>query len=133
MFKENEQAINDIRKSCSNEEEFNNRIMNLATLINEMEVKKLVSKPCKEGTINFLEAFLEEKFPSFNKSIVKNLRQIITLRSKKHPIHKDDKEFIDAVQYFELEFPPDWQELWERALSGYLESLKGLLEIIQKL
>jgi hypothetical protein len=36
------------------------------------------------------------------------------------------------MNYFGIAtFPPDWEELWERALRGYLESLQMLLEIIE--
>jgi hypothetical protein len=135
LFKENEKAICDIRKLCSNEDEFNNRIMALALLIDQIEVdelKKRVKGTYEAGSINLLEAFLKENFPKYNERIIQNLRQITTLRSKKYPIHSDDKKFIEAMNYFGIAtFPPDWEELWERALRGYLESLQMLLEIIE--
>jgi hypothetical protein len=135
LFKENEKAICDIRKLCSNEEEFNNRIMALALLIDQIEVdelKKRIRGTYEKGSINLLETFLKENFPNYNKRIIQNLRQIITLRSKKYPVHPDDKKFIGAMNYFGIAtFPPDWEELWERALRGYLEALQKLLEIIK--
>lgn len=135
FFKQNEMAVNDIRKPCSNEEEFNNRIMSLALLISEIEtqsVQELIksSKP-EPGSINILEAFLIENFPNYDKTIIKNLRVIVTLRSKKYPIHRDDPAFIDALNYFGFtELPPDWQELWEAVLQRYLESLQGLVSVL---
>lgn len=135
FFKQNEMAVNDIRKPCSNEEEFNNRIMSLALLISEIEtqrVQELIksSKP-EPGSINILEAFLIEYFPNYDKTIIKNLRVIVTLRSKKYPIHCDDPVFIDALNYFGFtELPPDWQELWEAVLQRYLESLQGLVPML---
>jgi hypothetical protein len=135
LFKENEKAICDIRKLCSNEEEFNNRIMALALLIDQIEVddlKKRVKGTYETGSINLLETFLKENFSNYDKRIIQSFRQIITLRSKKYPVHPDDKKFIEALDYFGITaFPPDWEELWERALKGYLESLKKLLEIIK--
>jgi hypothetical protein len=135
LFKENEKAICDIRKLCSNEEEFNNRIMALALLIDQIEVdelKKKVKGTYGTGSINLLEIFLKENFPNYDKRIIQNLRQIYTLRSKKYPVHPDDKKFIEAMKYFGITtFPPDWEELWERVLRGYLESLQKLLELIK--
>jgi hypothetical protein len=135
LFKENEKAICDIRKLCSNEEEFNNRIMALALLIDQIEVdelKKKVKGTYGTGSINLLETFLKENFPNYDKRIIQNLRQIYTLRSKKYPVHPDDKKFIEAMKYFGITtFPPDWEELWERVLRGYLESLQKLLELIK--
>ena len=135
FFKQNEMAVNDIRKPCSNEEEFNSRIMSLALLISEIEtqsVLKLIksSKP-EPGSINILEAFLDENSPNYDKTIIKNLRVMMTLRSKKYPIHRDDPAFIDALNYFGFTgLPPDWQELWEGVLQRYLDSLRALLSNI---
>jgi len=137
FFKQNEMAVNDIHKPCSNEEEFNNRIMSLARLISEIEtqnvLKLIKSKQPEPGSINILEAFLEENFQNYDKTVIKNLRVIMTLRSKKYPIHRDDPAFIDALNYFgRTGFPPDWQELWEASMQRYLESLQGLVSVLLK-
>lgn len=135
FFKQNEMAVNDIRKPCSNEEKFNNRIMSLAILTSEIEtqsVLKLIksSKP-EPGSINILEAFLDENSLNYDETIIKNLRVIMTLRSKKYPIHRDDPAFIEALNYFGFtELPPDWQELWEAVLQRYLESLQDLVSVL---
>jgi len=135
IFKQNEMAISDIRKPCSNEEEFNNRIMSLGLLISEIETDKIKSlirtqKP-KSGSINLIEAFLKEVAPGFDISVIKNLRMIMTLRSKKYPIHRDDPILLDALSYFGFtSIPPDWQELWENVLQRYLYSLESLISIL---
>jgi len=129
LFKENEMAILDIRKLCGNEEDFNNRIQVLTTLIDDMEteeLKRFINNDTS-GSINILEAFLEGHIPNYEKKITANLRNIATLRSKKYPIHRDDPKFIDALKYFGFQgFPPDWGELWEVVLSKYFESLEEL-------
>lgn len=135
LFKQNERAINDIRKPCSNEEEFNNRIMNLALLINDVETDKVAalikSKKPEPGSINLIEAFLNEAIPNFNKTVITNLRMIITLRSKKHPIHRPDPTLLSAFNYFGFtSLSPDWQDLWDAALRRYLDSLDGLISTI---
>ncbi|MGH7800695.1 MAG: hypothetical protein ACREOW_08720 [Thermodesulfobacteriota bacterium] len=129
LFKENEMAILDIRKLCGNEEDFNNRIQVLTTLIDDMETEELKGfiNNDTSGSINILEAFLEGHTPNYEKKITANLRNIATLRSKKYPIHRDDPKFIEALKYFGFQaFPPDWGELWEVVLSKYFESLEEL-------
>ncbi len=138
LFRQNEKAVNDIRKSCSNEEEFNNRIMSLALLIDEVEtdnVAKLVkSRKPEPGSINLIEAVLGEIATDSDTSIVKNLRMIRTLRSKKFPVHNSDPALLDALSYFGFtSIPPDWQELWETVLERYLDSLQGLISIVVKM
>ncbi|MCD6481738.1 MAG: hypothetical protein J7L31_05660 [Thermoplasmata archaeon] len=136
LFKDNEIAILDIRKLCANEEEFNNRIQALTTLIDEInvkELKKFIRNKKLNGSVNILEAFLEEQLPNYNKTIIANLRNIITLRSKKYPIHRDDARFINALRYFGFrKYPPDWGKLWEVVLKKYLESLKLLKKCIEE-
>jgi len=138
LLRENELATADIRKPCSNEEDFNNRIMSLAVLISEIETEKIAqlvtSKKPESGSINVLECFLQEHIPNFEKIAIKNLRMISALRSKKYPVHTDDPDFIKAMNYFGLPtFPPDWQELWEKVLQRYLESLDLLMKNLSQL
>jgi len=100
--------------------------------IETQSIHKLIksSKP-EPGSINILETFLIENFPNYDKPIIKNLRVIVTLRSKKYPIHRDDPAFIDALNYFGFaDLPPDWQELWEAILQRYLESLQGFVSVL---
>lgn len=128
MFNENEMAILSIRKPCSNEDDFNNRIQELTTLIDEINIEELkkIIDGCSNGSINILETFLEAKMPSYDKNIIINFRNIVTLRSKKFPIHRDDPKFIDALSYFGFTFPPDWEDLWEVVLKKYRDSLEKL-------
>jgi len=135
LFKQDEMAVNDIHKPCSNEEEFNNRIMSLALLISEIEtetiLKHVKSSEPEVGSINYIEAFLNENAPNYDRSIIKDLRMIMTLRSKKYPVHRGDPAFIDALNYFGFtELPPDWQELWEAVLQRYHDSLRMLISTL---
>ena len=130
LFKDHEMAILDMGKPCSNEDDFNNRIQSLNTLIDEMHNKELGKYVDinKNGSVNILEAFLEVKLPNYDKTIITNLRTIVILRSKKFPIHKDDPKFIRALSYFGFQnFPPDWEKLWKVVLKKYLESLEKIV------
>jgi hypothetical protein len=130
LFKDHEMAILDLGKPCSNEDDFNNRIQSLNTLIDEMYTKDLGKYVDinKNGSVNILEAFLKVKLPNYDKTIITNLRTIVILRSKKFPIHKDDPKFIEALSYFGFQnFPPDWEKLWKVVLKKYLESLEKIV------
>lgn len=136
LFKGNESAVLDIRKVSKNEEDFNNRIQSLTTLIDGTEVEKLKEltniEDSIEGSINILEIFLQRKFPNYNQQIITNLRNIATLRSKKYPIHEDRPELIDALNFFGFrKFPPVWGEVWETVLKKYSESLEALKKVFQ--
>jgi hypothetical protein len=137
LFRQSEQAITDVRKPCSNEQDFNNRILNLSILIDGLQIQSIrelvkESEP-REGSINVLEAFQKEQFPGYDEQILTTLRMIKRLRSKKYPIHPDHPELTKALQYFAFtKFPPDWQELWKVVLAKYLETLEKLKELMQE-
>ena len=135
LFRQNEMATADIRKPCSNEEDFNNRILNLTNLIDGIwtdSFRGLVTAAPEPGSINILEAFLEEYLPEYERRTITSLRMTTRLRSKKYPIHADTPEFVEALRYFGFgSFPPDWQELWEAVLAEYLATLTKLLDSMQ--
>lgn len=58
---------------------------------------------------------------------------ILTLRSKKHPVHKDDPRYLDAMKYFgQVKITPDWQNLYENILKRYNESMGGLTDLLNR-
>lgn len=132
LFKQNERAIMETEKPCANEEDFNNRILSLTTLIAEIETEEIkrhfeARQTSPPGSINILETLLNKLHLPFNPSSIKNLRMIQKLRSEKFPIHSGSPEFIKALEYFGFPYPvADWQAVWETLLQKYLESLKDL-------
>lgn len=75
---------------------------------------------------------MEEVAPNYDRDIVRNLRIIISLRSKKYPVHPDHPKFLDALKDLGFEdISSDWQELWEKVLLKYLESLQKLLKMLK--
>ena len=137
LFQQSEMAITDVRKPCSNEQDFNNRILSLSILIDGLQIESIrelvkTSEP-RAGSINVLEAFLKEQFPGYDEQIVTTLRMIKRLRSKKYPIHPDRPELTGALQYFGFTgFPPDWQDLWKVVLGKYLDTLERLKKLMQE-
>jgi len=135
LFKEREYEIHKLRLQCLTEEDFTNLIANLGVLVESINVKDLKEKAKLEvegGSINVLEEFLK-KTGSFDDLIIKNLRDIITLRSKKSPIHSDDSKVIGVILRWGETIPPDWESLGIKALQKYLEHLQKVREWIDKL
>ena len=133
LFEQNEFAISEIQKRCRNETDFTSRITALALLIDGIRVsdlnKQLSTQP-SHGSINVLEAFLKEKYSDFNMNLIVNLRDIMTLRSKKMPIHEDDPKIIQVILKWEHKIPPNWASLWKQALMRYRESLSELEKLL---
>jgi 20S proteasome alpha/beta subunit len=125
LFRQNEASVSEIQRSCKNENDFTNRIAALAVLIDDMEIPRIDQEIGKEkqGSVNRLEAFAEKSLPKLNPECITNLRDIITLRSKKMPIHKDDPKIVQVLLKWEYRIPPNWGSLWIKALSKYRDSL----------
>jgi len=119
-----ERAVFQISKPCRSEDQFTN---NIAA---PQEMKKVVTE--KEGSINILEGFLTEKIKNFPREIIQNLRDIMTMRSKKFPIHTTDPKFVEVVIKITKKYPPVWSELYQKALDMYKESLDKLINCLQK-
>ena len=132
LLEQNEIAISQIQKDCTNEDDFTNRIAALALLIDQMKIPK-PEQQSKEpgGSINKLEVFVNSQFQSFNSEGITILRDIMTLRSKKMPIHKDDPRIIQVILNWGLRIPPDWSLLWIEALKKYNSVLKMLKESLE--
>ena len=133
LFKEREYEIHKLRLQCLTEEDFTNLIANLGVLVESINIKNLKEKvklEIKSGSVNVLEEFLKKTSDNFDDLIIKNLRDIITLRSKKSPIHSDDSKVIDVILRWGETVPPDWESLGVKALQKYLEHLQKLKEWI---
>ncbi|MGD2248784.1 MAG: hypothetical protein PVF58_10305 [Candidatus Methanofastidiosia archaeon] len=74
LFKEDEIAIVDMERSCENEDDFNNRIQALSTLIDGIDIESLKEYiECKrKGSINILEEFLEKRFQAMIKKLLRS-------------------------------------------------------------
>jgi len=126
-------AVFQIMKPCRNWEEFTNNIAALALLIDQTNVKEMKKTvKLKEGSINVLEDFLIKNVKDYPTEIISNFREIMTLRSKKFPIHVTDPKFIEIVVKLVEKYPPNWSELWLKALEMYEESLNELLKCLEK-
>ena len=125
LFRQNETAVSEIQRRCKNESDFTNRIAALALLIDGMEIPEIDQEAGQTitGSINRLEAFTSKNLPQLNPEVITILRDIKTLRSKKMPIHKDDPKIVQVLLKWDYRIPPNWSNLWIKALSKYRDSL----------
>lgn len=137
LFKPNEMAISDLGRISKDENDFTLRIQSLSSLIDEIDakpMKKLLKGQCVEsGTINILKAFMDECHAGYQDDLIINLRRLMTLRSKKYPVHKDSADLLKILQQMGFdEYPPDWTALWEKCLESYLQSLTLIHECMNE-
>jgi hypothetical protein len=131
VFESNEKVIY-LLKPCNTESDFNNFILILAGIIDKdlPKFSNYVTLPDDiKGSINAFEQYLKDTHGEggFNPNIVKNLRDIMTLRSKKFPTHSDTPDWIKKVNNLGFDFPVnDWQGLSFKCLELYLESLTNI-------
>lgn len=130
LFKQNEAAVSEIQRGCKNESDFTNRVAALALLVAGMEIPERVQESDQTitGSVNRLEKFANKNLPKLNSECITILRDIMTLRSKKMPIHEDDPKIVQVLLKWEYKIPPNWANLWIKALSKYRDSLSLLME-----
>ena len=133
LLRSSENCVFQIMKPCRNREEFTNNIAALALLIYQINIKEMKkTAKGKEGSINILEDFLIKDVKDFPSELISNFRDIMTLRSKKFPIHVTDPKFVETVVKLVGKYPPNWSELWLKALEMYKESSNKLLKCLEK-
>lgn len=134
FFRDNEKAIVSIKKPCSNEDDFTNRIQWLSSIIDDVEtdqIRRSLNVPKVNGSIELIDLIIDKK-KSSNINLTESLRMLKNLRNKKYPTHPDDGKFIESMKYFgQSKFPPDWEILWENVLGNTIESLIALKNILE--
>lgn len=133
LFRHNERAVFEIMKPCTSEADFTLSIAALALLVDQLnvkEMKEVVGR--KEGSINVLEEFVRQRIGDHPPEIITNFRDIMTMRSKKFPIHTTESKFVEVVIKIAGTYPPKWSDLYMNTLAAYAESLGKLLDCLRK-
>lgn len=132
-------AIVDISRPCQDERDFAYKIQALAgmiarvrknvrTLIRDEETRRGV-----KGSIDILEAILNERFGSYNSGIISNLRKINRLRSTIYPTHTLEPEAIRIFEEMDLTYPPDdWNGVWRAVLDMCSQSFERLMDLLRR-
>lgn len=133
LFHTNERAVLQIMKPCRSEGEFTSNIAALALLIaqlNVTEMKKFVGE--KAGSINVLDEFLKQQIRDYPPELISIFRDIMTMRSKRFPIHTTDPKFVEVVVKITGAYPPIWSSLYLKALNLYQHGLDRLLDCLRE-
>jgi len=125
-------SILDLTGVCENEDDFTNRILTLARIVDEINYKEIKEKLGLSGeSINILESILKEHFSNYDREIIENLREIRIPRSEKYQTHTDTQRFLKVLKNWGFSIPPeDWNEVYTSALKKYLESIRGLRKLL---
>jgi len=138
FLKDNSNIIIELFKSCNNNEEWLNRITNIALLfdINKIQLKKIVKKTNSKGTIKLIEQWLNENTKIYNLNMIETWLNIKKLRNWT-PIHPrtDIKSYQKLLNFFGIKVSTqiDYYLLWEKVLDKFLISLKSWQQIVDNL
>lgn len=126
-------------KPCKTSEDFALKIQAFAGIIDRMntaELQKIVKDEeiaKKQGSILLLEQILKENYPSYPKSAVFNLRNLMSLRSSMYPAHVNASRILMLLRNLGIDKYPmdDWEKGWRKILTLCSNSLVQLVEEIQ--
>ena len=125
----------EIATACENGNDFLRKILVLYNLIDWMDIQTMRSTLTAEfqdkRSVVVLEEYLNQKFGTFNPIIIRNLRDIIKLRDNMFPVHKEGEEVIKIFNKLGSKYPPDdWDFVWEKVVALYIDSIKGLINLL---
>lgn len=88
-----------------------------------------------QGSINILEQILKENIPNYPKSVIFNLRNLISLRSKMFPTHATSAEILIVLRNLGIDKYPldDWEQGWRKIFTLCTNSLVPLVESLQSI
>ena len=134
LFEIQEQKIwNNLFEPCQDKKDFVLHITALSSLIdwiNINELKNLLKTQPQNGSVNYLERFLQEKYSNYDLNIIKRLRRIFKIR-KMFPVHKDTNDSIKAIKELGESYPDtNYKKLWDKILLDFYTSLRQLEEIL---
>jgi len=133
LFEIQEQKIwNNLFEPCQDKKDFVLHITALSSLIDWINIKGLkdfLKIESKNGSINYLEMFLQEKYSNYDINIIQRLRRIFKIR--KMFVHKVTQESIKAIRELNEEYPnTNYKRLWDKILLDFYTSLRQLEEIL---
>jgi len=135
LFKNNAKSIKDLNYKCEDEPQFVYKIAIVANLISEIhqnEIQKIVSIEGITGSISILEKLFSEKDENYDKKPFEILRKLVKLRSTKMPIHSGEHEAIEILEELGITYPIDYRNAGKKIYENYVESMKGILDVIEK-
>ena len=134
LFDIQEQKIwNSLFEPCQDKKDFVLHITVLSSLIDWINIKGLkdfLKIESLNGSINYLEKFLQEKYPNYDLNIIRRFRRIFKIR-KMFPVHRDTNESIKVIEELGESYPDtNYKRLWTKILLDFYASLRQLEEIL---
>ncbi|MBA7532861.1 hypothetical protein ES705_25091 [subsurface metagenome] len=124
---------NNLFESCQDKKDFVLHVTALSSLIdwiNKNELKNLLKKHPQNGSVNYLEMFLQEKYPNYDLNIIRRFRRIFKIR-KMFPVHRDTNESIKSIEELGESYPnTNYKRLWNKILLDFYLSLRQFEEIL---
>lgn len=133
-----ERDLLNLFKDANTEEEFTQRILSLANVVQSLNIEglKTLNKNFDKSdkSINLLEKYLKEKYNGYE-DIIKIFRSIVDIRNG-FPIHTDSDDkgrLLSSYKYLELDYPiKNFNKSWMILLSKYNDTLNKLDNILSK-
>jgi hypothetical protein len=137
LFEIQEQKIwNSLFEPCQDKKDFVLHINAFSSLIDWINIKALkdfLKIKSKNGSTNYLEKFLQEKYSNYDKNIIERLRRVKKIR-KMFPVHKDTNNSIKGIKELSESYPDiNYEKLWDKILLDFYLSLRQLEEILLSL
>jgi len=134
LFEIQEQKIwNSLFEPCQDKKDFVLHVTALSSLIdwiNINELKNLLKTQPRNGSVNYLEKFLQEKYPNYDLNVIKRFRRIFKIR-KMFPVHRGTNESIKVIEELGESYPnTNYKRLWNKILLDFYASLRQLEEIL---
>lgn len=129
-------AICDLVKTCKYQTNFVLKIQALSVMIDRMNTKELKIliriRNLPNGSINALEQFLKENYSKISRHIIKNLRNLMSLRNKMYPAHATASVLLAYLRNFGKDKYPleDWETSFSKILNLVTNSMVDLNGLI---
>lgn len=135
IFKDDSKLLNDLRKKGNDEEWFTLLIARIAAIIDNVyydDIRQVLTRTPKPGSINLIEEFLISKNITYDKASLDRLRILHRLRSTKRPIHNGEQTSIQILNDLGISYPvADWQYAGKVCLNQLLSSIKDIVTDIR--
>ncbi|MDG6912604.1 MAG: hypothetical protein JRN35_05925 [Nitrososphaerota archaeon] len=141
LLRQHERAIFETMKPCHDGETFSLSMNALGLLIDEMDAVALKKELQKAGvseneikglgSIGLLSKYFAVTDARLKDTIIEPLEQLRVLRSAHFPTHPTQGGFVDLVVKLVGRYPPNWRDLWLKALELYSSSIDALIRALQ--
>ncbi|MDB5256802.1 MAG: hypothetical protein JWM14_1497 [Chitinophagaceae bacterium] len=134
LFHREDRSLLNLSKTAKTEEQFATRMGSLAGLVTSINMdvlRPLIAKGTKNGSINYLQAYLA-KIGILNGTIIDTLRAIGYVRNG-YPMHSDNADLFIGLEHFGIEYPiEDYNKAWKKILAAYKKALDELVEAVKQ-